>query len=77
MKLNNPSKKNLTCRRRQPRLTKEEVKFFPNLKIIRKKTAETKILKPKKTAGCFKNILKKRLMMIPRHQKWLQGLAAE
>ena len=82
MKLKNQSKKPLKSKRRQTKLPREAPSFSPSLKpteYTAKNAAETKNPKPYKSHRKLvvkQKVLKKRLIVIQRHQKWLQGLAA-
>ena len=81
MKLKHQSKKPLKGKRRHKMFPRVEVQLHRKLpSTLKKKSAETKIPKPEKKqqeSSSKKKVLKKRLIVMPGHQKWLQGLAVD
>ena len=80
MKLMNQSKKPLKGKRRHKMFPRDKVELHQKQQSTLKKPTETKIPKPEKKqqeSSSKTKKLKKRLIVIPRHQKWLQGPAVD
>ena len=82
MKLKNQSKKPLKGKRRHKMFPREEVQLHQKLQSTLKKNQQKQKFQNQKKSNINlvvkqKVLKKKRLIVIPRHQKWLQGLAVD
>ena len=81
MKLKNQSKKPLKGKRRPKMFPREEMQLHQKLQSTLKKNQQKQKFQNQKKSNrnlvVKQKVLKKRLIVIPRHQKRLQGLAVD